>query len=160
MLPMSGRPRYSDEQLKAIYQNAGGLCHLCHRPVTWSRFADSAHDGGWEVEHVRTVKHGGSHSMRNLLPAHIGPCNRSRGTKPAEAFRRAKGVTGRPRSAIQVREDNAVGVGVLAAAGTAVGALGGPVGMLLGGAIGSLFGNALSDKQVTPRGSPRAWRAR
>ena len=65
--------RYVSEKLAAeVIQRAGGRCEYCRISI------DDTYFGG-EIDHIRSLKHGGKTELDNLAFA-CHPCNRSKGS--------------------------------------------------------------------------------
>lgn len=61
---------------RVVFDRDGGVCGICHRPVTWEEFS---------VDHIFPLRHGGEHSYGNTQSAHLR-CNMSKGARlPQEA---------------------------------------------------------------------------
>ena len=103
---------YSEDRLDKIFSKTGGRCHLCHGGLWFEDYAARSSEGGWEVEHSHPKALGGSDHLNNLFPACV-PCNRSKGTRSARAFRRDRGLVGPPPREPDVTLGDVVISGVL-----------------------------------------------
>lgn len=75
------RRRLSQRDRVAMFQAAGGICHICGGRI---------HVGeAWECEHVIPLAQGGDDGGDNLRPAHV-KCHRSKTAKDATDTARAK----------------------------------------------------------------------
>lgn len=131
---------YTDEQLNDIYDRTSGKCHICHKKLAFTNYANPGARGAWEVEHSQPRASGGTNRRNNLYAACIS-CNRSKRAGSTRAARRRNGTTHAPlnrerRAAARLRSA-VVGAGIGAVAGRALlGRGGGWVGGLFGAAIG------------------------
>lgn len=79
---MEMRPKYSEEELDVIFAKAipvvGGLSKDdAGQLINRSAYADLNHPWGWEVDHIKAIKDGGSNELYNLRPLNIST-NRGR----------------------------------------------------------------------------------
>jgi 5-methylcytosine-specific restriction endonuclease McrA len=135
--------RYTDDDLRWIYDRTSGKCHLCHKMLAYTNYGRFGARGAWEVEHSNARARGGTDSLVNLYAAHIS-CNRSKGTATTRAARgwhgRSKAPLSRERRR-QVRTSNTVGA---AAVGVVTGAaVAGAPGAVIGGLAGLVFGSEI-----------------
>lgn len=81
-----------------IFQQAGGLCHICQERIDGTRER-------WEVEHPIPIAMGGSDDDADLRPAHVA-CHARKSKADATAIAKAKRVAAkhggayRPRSTL------------------------------------------------------------
>jgi len=61
-----------------VYEKGGGVCWLCHRPLTLEEMS---------LDHVIPRSLGGGFRIANLMPAHK-VCNAKRGNKAPTLFNR------------------------------------------------------------------------
>lgn len=65
----------------ALFQAAGGICHICQGRITVGE--------AWEVEHIIPLALGGDDHGANLQPAHV-KCHRVKSSEDATNTARAK----------------------------------------------------------------------
>ena len=65
----------SSQQRRIIYERAGNCCEYC-------RIAEDDRYVSYEIDHIVSLKHGGSDDDENLCLACV-PCNRSKGAEVA-----------------------------------------------------------------------------
>lgn len=63
--------RWEMVDLRTVYQAHGGLCGICHQPVSLETFT---------IDHRIPLSAGGPHVFDNLQPAH-NSCNASKGAR-------------------------------------------------------------------------------
>lgn len=130
--------RFTDEELRFIYDRTSGKCHLCHSRRAYCNYGRVGARGAWEVEHSNAQANGGTHRLNNLYAACV-PCNRSKGARTTRSVRAANGNSRAPLST-RARQGakgwNALGGGAL---GALAGARFGPLGIVAGAAIGALL---------------------
>jgi 5-methylcytosine-specific restriction endonuclease McrA len=126
---------YSEEQLDKIYSRSSGYCHICHKKLARTNYANFGSRGAWEVEHSRARMNGGGDHGNNLFAACIS-CNRRKGiftTVTARGWHgKRRAPLSRSKRAKTIIENSVAG----AVIGGMVGAIFGPPGVLFGGAIG------------------------
>ncbi|MEO0145923.1 MAG: HNH endonuclease, partial [candidate division WOR-3 bacterium] len=64
--------RYTDEQLKHIFDKTGGHCYWCGKQLSFSNYgqclgATPLARGAWEVDHAKPTSKGGTDTMRNWV---------------------------------------------------------------------------------------------
>lgn len=69
---------------KAIFHEAGGICHICALPI-------DADNERWEVEHVIPIKLGGIDDFPNTQPAHTS-CHKAKTKGDITRIAKAKRV--------------------------------------------------------------------
>lgn len=82
--------RYSEDELREIYENNGGQCIYCGIRCAFSNYGEYGEKGAWEVAHSIADSEGGVSDLRNLGPAHI-ECNRRYQERRAREVRRELG---------------------------------------------------------------------
>jgi len=132
--------RYSNAELRAIYDRTTGKCHLCAKKLAFTNYGAFGEKGAWEVEHSNARAVGGTDRLNNLYAAHIS-CNRCKGTVTTRTARawegRRRAPLSREKRKAAKRENAFLGgaVGFLAGtaiAGTGLGVLGLSIGALGG----------------------------
>ncbi len=90
---MSRRRHIGPRERLAIFEAAGGRCHLCGDKIDGTAQR-------WEVEHVVPLELGGDETKGsgNLQPAHVG-CHRVKTTADAGRIAKAKRVEARHKGA-------------------------------------------------------------
>ncbi len=132
--------RFSDADLRMIYDRTSGKCHICGKQVAFTNYGLFEKKGCWEVEHSNARARGGTDRLNNLYPACIS-CNRSKGAVTTRAARAREGRTRAPLSRekrAEARSENAVLRGLLSFFGTA--AVAGPGWGIIAGAVGAYTG--------------------
>lgn len=113
---------YTPQQLREIYDRTGGECHICHKKLAFTNHGDHGEKGAWDVDHSVPRKKGGTDHGNNLVPA-CTSCNRSKQDMTTRTARGWHGVTKRPPSREERREEKrfwkvvkvgALGLGALA----------------------------------------------
>jgi 5-methylcytosine-specific restriction endonuclease McrA len=128
------------QRREKVFRKTDGHCHICHKPMVLSNYANFPAKGAWEVDHSNPKSNGGSDHLNNLYAAHVS-CNRSKRDASTRAARRNHGHTRAPYSKEakqSMKSDNAV-VGTII--GGTVGLLFGPLGMVIGAGIGAALGS-------------------
>ena len=79
--------KYSDDELKVIFDESGGKCSYCHIRLV---FEDYGKGWGleWEVDHGKPVSRGGTDDINNLH-ASCRACNREKSDKTPDEYRRS-----------------------------------------------------------------------
>lgn len=67
--------RYTERQLKEIFESGEGICFYCGKRLYFSKYGKLGERGAWEVAHVHAKSRGGSDTYYNLAPSCI-ECNR------------------------------------------------------------------------------------
>lgn len=129
-----------NDNLKRVYEKTNGKCHLCGRGLCFRNHGRAGARGAWEIEHSRPRAKGGTDHGNNLFPAHI-PCNRSKGTRPANSVRAAHGLRRPPLSAAQASQRRSENTVAGALIGGLVGLVFGPAGAAIGATVGGALGN-------------------
>jgi 5-methylcytosine-specific restriction endonuclease McrA len=78
---VSGGPWGAQTALKKAYEQHGGTCHYCKKPIAKTEFS---------IDHVEAKANGGSDSLQNLVIVHKA-CNLAKGRMPIEAYNPAAG---------------------------------------------------------------------
>jgi 5-methylcytosine-specific restriction endonuclease McrA len=76
---------YTDEELSYIFDKTRGHCWHCGKQLAWTNYGMVGKRGAWEVDHSRSLARGGTHYLRNLVPACI-ECNRSKSDLTSREF--------------------------------------------------------------------------
>lgn len=137
---------YTDEQLTRIYDRTSGYCHICHKKLAFSNYAQYGERGAWEVEHSKPKAQGGTSHGNNLFAACIS-CNRSKRAGSTRAARNRNGQTRAPYSRAKAnakRSNNQLGGAI---SGGIIGSRLGPVGAVAGALLGALFGDKSTPKK-------------
>ncbi len=136
--------KINDETLSIIYDKTDGYCHICHKKLSFSNYANPCAKGAWEIDHSRARAMGGTGHLNNLFPACI-QCNRSKGIATSSAARSWFGRKRVPLSKekkIKIRRSNAIGTGLF---GAGIGyVILGPLGAAVFGIIGTKVGYDLN----------------
>ena len=98
--------RLTKAQRRAIYDESGGYCHLCHGKVYWTNYGKHDECGAWEVDHSVARAGGGADRMPNLRPA-CNSCNCEKQDLTTRAYRARNDLTCAPPSREQRRSDAA-----------------------------------------------------
>ena len=133
---------YSDAELNRIYDRTSGYCHICHKKMSFTNYAEPGKKGAWEVEHSNPRARGGTDHGNNLFGAHIS-CNRRKSDFTTRTARSWHGNTCAPLSREKRKEaktDNAVAGGII---GGLIGAALGPLGAAIGAGIGAKIGHSV-----------------
>lgn len=89
---MSARPKLTRAQRAALFRDAGGVCHICRRPIALGE--------KWEADHPKPIGLGGD--PRVMLPAHVdchaGKTHGEDRPRMAKADRLAKKAAGIKKS--------------------------------------------------------------
>ena len=75
------RRHWSRKARAAIFEAAGGLCHICGGRIQAGE--------AWELEHVTALSMGGADEADNLRPAHI-KCHRNKTSAEAPILAKAR----------------------------------------------------------------------
>lgn len=142
--------RYDREELRRVFDRSSGRCHLCHGDLVFSAYGDTGHRAGWEVDHSKARRRGGSDRLQNLLPAHVA-CNRAKGAASSRSFRRTKGKRFAPLSVEARKRSRARNAACSAAAGWGLASLACPQLRLLALVVGADVGHGVDPDRV------RAW---
>jgi 5-methylcytosine-specific restriction endonuclease McrA len=67
--------KYSEKQLREIFDSGEGVCFYCGKKLVWSNYGKLGTRGAWEVAHVHAKSRGGADTLTNLAPSCI-ECNR------------------------------------------------------------------------------------
>lgn len=78
---VAGGPWGAQMALKKAYEQHGGTCHYCKKPIAKTEFS---------IDHVEAKANGGSDSLQNLVIVHK-TCNLAKGRMPIEAYNPAAG---------------------------------------------------------------------
>jgi 5-methylcytosine-specific restriction endonuclease McrA len=78
---VNGGPWAAQTALKKAYEQHGGHCHYCKKPIK---------NGEFSIDHVEAKAKGGSDSLQNLVIAHK-VCNVAKGQMLIEAYNPAAG---------------------------------------------------------------------
>lgn len=81
------RPKYSEEDLDVIFAKATLILGDLRKDVMGQyvhrqAHGDAEHPWGWDVDHIKAIKDGGSNNLDNLRPLNIHD-NRGRNNTPA-----------------------------------------------------------------------------
>lgn len=135
------RKRYGN--IRSIWHQTGGRCHLCHEPVNLATYGLGSIFGSAtaSVDHLITQYHGGGDDSENLRIAHQG-CNSHRGINDYLDVRLALAGSAHEPLSTGKRVGAVVGstLGVAAVAAT----------------VGALSAGSGSDKQTQKRAKERA----
>ena len=78
---VAGGPWGAQTALRKAYEQHGGNCHYCKKPIAKIQFS---------IDHVEAKANGGSDSLQNLVIVHKA-CNLAKGRMPIEAYNPAAG---------------------------------------------------------------------
>ncbi|HHN46956.1 MAG TPA: HNH endonuclease [Planctomycetes bacterium] len=133
--------RWTQEQLKRIYDRTQGRCHVCGKKLAFRNYGLFGRRRCWSVEHSHPRLYDGTDHGNNLYAACIR-CNSSKGSRSTRSARSQHGRSRAPLSKKaegKARARNAVtGVGLGAIIGSV---LGGPPGAIVGGLLGGAVGH-------------------
>lgn len=129
---------YDERTLDVIYAKTGGDCHCCGQPLKRDQYGQLNASSGWEVDHSKPRKQGGSDHLNNLFPACI-PCNRANGARHGRKRRRDRGNRLRPLSQTEKWLRKTGGKTAAATACGLIGLVAGPAGLLIGAMAGAAF---------------------
>lgn len=131
--------RFNAEQRRNIYDRTSGLCHICHKKLSFKNYGSIGAKAAWEVEHSIPQSKGGTHHPNNLYPACI-TCNRSKNDSSTAAARAKNGKSKAPLS-LEAREkaktENSIAGAIL---GGVLGLVAGPLGLIAGTIFGASLG--------------------
>lgn len=84
--PFTNDPQKRDELRAKLFEQQGGLCHLCGKPMTLDRAERTRAPKTFaSFDHVKPKSDGGTSYHTNLKLAHRS-CNSERGSNPIEAL--------------------------------------------------------------------------
>lgn len=147
-----GRKTYTESELRRIFKNSAGKCHLDHKPLKFELYGNLYEAGGWEVDHSVAVARGGTKAIQNLYPA----CPRCNRQKQAESSRDVRARNGFSRAPLNEKrreqELEKQRKGGAIAGGVAGALIGGPAGLLWGALAGFGVGDSLDpDRKAKKR---------
>lgn len=135
--------KFSEQQLRKIFEKTDGYCHLCHKKLAFKNRGKYGERGAWHVEHTKAKAIGGTDHLNNLMASCIS-CNLEKGVWPAKVIRYKKAVARAPYSKKMkeyLKKQNITTGYIL---GGVLGSTIGPVGMILGSTFGGLIGRVNS----------------
>lgn len=138
--------KFSEQQLKKIFERTDGYCHLCHKKLVFKNRGKYGERGAWHVEHTKAKANGGTDHLNNLKPSCIA-CNLEKGVKPTKVIRMNKAFARAPYSKKKkesLKKQNTTTGAIL---GGLLGSTAGPAGMVIGSALGGLIGKENSPKK-------------